>query len=128
MRCIRQRPSDGPPHSHYFQASSTEARGHYHQLYVFTYPSNGTAADQHIHRFQGITSVQDLHFHRFEGYTGPPKRLNDGTHIHFVQGCLNSEPFEYKGGYYKTLTRIPRHTHCFEGYTSVPIGFEPPGW
>ncbi|GAA3404701.1 YmaF family protein [Paenibacillus hodogayensis] len=121
-----------PAHAHYAAARSSTELGHWHWIYFFTYPVNGSAADGHVHDYQGTSRVADYkgvsHFHRFNGTTGPAIALADGTHYHLFSAELNDEPFQLEGGSYLTVLSIPRHTHSFSGPTGPGLGYEPPGW
>lgn len=130
--CEPANPYRGPEHAHYASIPSSVSLGHRHLVDFFTYPVNGTATDGHIHDYQGTTRVAkyegQIHFHRLYGITGPAIALPDGSHYHAIDEKTNDEPFEFLGNNYKTVLTIPRHTHAYRGYTSVGIGYEPPGW
>lgn len=121
-------PEKPPSHAHLFRGWSVPQLGHAHFVEIFTYSVNGNAADRHVHTYQGHSSVSSGHFHRFFGTTGPAIPLPNGSHYHDVDGALDDEPFEFKGGFYVTVTRIKRHTHGYKGFTGTGLGYEPPDW
>ncbi len=115
----------GPAHAHFFHGMTTMNLNHAHLLVLFTYPNNGYSDDGHIHRYQGITRYKQGHFHRFEGLTGPAIALPGGSHLHRIDNEVDEEPFRLQGGYYTTVSSIPRHRHRFGGMTGIPIGYDP---
>ncbi|ALS21728.1 MULTISPECIES: YmaF family protein [Paenibacillus] len=118
-------PERPPSHAHLFQGWSSLVLGHVHLVEFFTYPVNGSATDQHVHTYQGHTSVAVGHFHRFIGRTGCAIPLPDGSHYHDIDAIVDEEPFEFKKGYYVTVSRIKPHTHEFKGFTGTGLGYEP---
>jgi hypothetical protein len=120
--------TNGDAHAHEFHGVTSVDLGHAHEIAFFTYPVNGTAEDGHKHRFQGVTEREDGHFHRFDAYTGPAIPTTNGNHVHAIYVAMNDEPFEFKGGYYRTVLDIQRHTHRVLGQTGSPLGYEPPNW
>lgn len=121
-------PEKPPSHAHLFRGWSVPGLGHAHFVEFFTYPVNGSATDRHVHTYQGHSSVSSGHFHRFIGTTGVAIPLPDGSHVHNIVGVVDDEPFEFKGGFYVTLTRIKRHAHEFKGFTGTGLGYEPADW
>ncbi len=120
--------SPAPVHAHAFAAVSSTERGHRHVFRGFVYPANGSAKDGHVHRFQGVTEYTSGHFHRVEGWTGPAIPQPDGSHVHRVDVWLDSEPFQFRGGAYRTVTVLPRHVHRISAVTGPPLGEEPDDW
>ncbi|MBP1155915.1 MULTISPECIES: YmaF family protein [unclassified Paenibacillus] len=121
-------PARPPSHAHMFRNWSVPEMGHTHLIELFTYPVNGSATDRHVHTYQGHTAMAAGHFHRFLSTTGPAIPLPDGSHYHVIDGVVDDEPFEFKGGFYVTVTRLKRHTHRFWGSTGSGLGYEPPDW
>ena len=121
-------PERPPAHAHWFRGGSVPEQGHSHNVEFYTYPVNGSGTDRHVHTYQGHTSQNAGHFHRFIGTTGPAIPLPNGSHYHTVADKLDTEPFEFKGNFYVTVSRIKLHTHEFRGATGTGLGYEPPDW
>jgi hypothetical protein len=117
-----------PPHAHYYGDETSVTQGHRHVVELFTYPVNGDGTDGHVHRYQGTTRMSANHFHRFDGYTGPAIALPNGSHYHMISDEVDSEPFQHRGRYFKTVVEIPRHVHSFSGPTGGPLGEPPKDW
>ncbi|WP_238178205.1 YmaF family protein [Paenibacillus contaminans] len=119
---------EAPSHAHYALVRSSAALGHWHWIGFFTYPVNGGDTDSHIHDFQGVSRVADYqgisHFHRFTGETGQAIPLSGGGHYHMFDAATDNEPFQFKGGAYKTVLSIPRHIHAFTGATGSGLGYD----
>lgn len=127
-----------PAHAHSYFAETATVEEHRHEIYGFTFPVNGRAADGHVHTFQGFSEESRDHTHRYYGTTGPAIPTADGSHIHAVTGNTNRnylQPAEvtiggqkYTEGVIYSPTEQPVHFHPYSGTTGTPIGTEPPDW
>ncbi len=80
----------------------------------------------HNHGSLDYTSIEDGHVHQCLDVTFPPKRLKDGTHVHYVEGYTLFEDGHYH--YYKAWSGpgIPvgkgMHVHHYDFYTTMDDG------
>lgn len=80
----------------------------------------------HNHGSVDYTSVEDGHVHQCLDVTHPPKRLGDGTHVHYVEGYTVFEDGHHH--FYKAWSGpgIPvgrgMHVHYYDFYTTVDDG------
>ncbi|MBD0380763.1 YmaF family protein [Paenibacillus sedimenti] len=119
-----------PAHVHFFTMKTSEDLGHHHLLRLYTFNNNGTAYDGHVHQYQGITGIVYGHYHNYYGTTGPAISLQNGTHIHLLEGIVEYNLYNtprgrallisaQKDGLIREL-----HRHTYSGYSSIGFGYE----
>jgi hypothetical protein len=80
----------------------------------------------HNHGSVDYTSIEDDHVHQCLDVTHPPKRLKDGTHIHYVEGYTLFDDGHHH--FYKAWSGpgIPfgngMHVHYYDFYTTMDDG------
>ncbi|HZH62280.1 MAG TPA: YmaF family protein [Metabacillus sp.] len=118
-----------PHHAHRFQAKTTEASGHYHQIDGFTLIVNGNSFDRHRHYFRGVTTTANNHYHRFYGETGPAIPFKNGGHYHLFESRTyynyDEASLSQFGGVTYGEGERPKHDHTFSGKTLEIVGEDP---
>ncbi|OPH60759.1 hypothetical protein BC351_16300 [Paenibacillus ferrarius] len=120
-----------PAHVHFFKNITSEELKHRHLQRVYTFSVNGTAYDGHVHQYQGITGIRYGHYHNFFGISGPAIALQNGTHIHLLEGIvdLNAYNTSRSGALvqsakaYGLITEL--HQHPYSGYSTIGMSYEP---
>ncbi|NOV01963.1 YmaF family protein [Paenibacillus planticolens] len=120
-----------PAHVHFFKAMSSKELEHNHLLRLYTYSVNGTAYDCHVHQYAGITGIKYGHYHNYFGTTGPAIALQNGRHIHFLEGTVEQNAFNTSRGKALVISAEKEglieelHQHTYSGYSTVGFGYEP---
>ncbi|MCY9656967.1 YmaF family protein [Paenibacillus chondroitinus] len=120
-----------PAHVHFFKTMSSITLGHNHLLRLYTFNVNGTAYDGHVHQYQGITGIRYGHYHNYFGTTGPAIPLQNGMHIHFLEGIVELNAYNTSRGgalvssAQKTGLIKELHQHSYSGYSTAGFGYEP---
>lgn len=120
-----------PAHVHFFKVMSSITLDHDHLLRLYTFNVNGTAYDGHVHQYQGITGIRYGHYHNYFGTTGPAIALQNGTHIHFLEGVVELNAYNTsRGGALKISAQktgliTELHQHSYSGYSTAGFGYEP---
>ncbi|MEC0230873.1 YmaF family protein [Paenibacillus alba] len=119
-----------PAHVHFFKSITSEELKHHHLLRVYTFSVNGTANDGHVHQYQGITGIRYGHYHNYFGISGPAIALQNGTHIHLLEGIveLNAYNTSRSGALVQSakadglITEL--HQHSYSGYSTIGMAYE----
>jgi hypothetical protein len=119
-----------PAHVHFFEVMSSDTLKHNHLLRLYTFNVNGTAYDGHVHQYQGITGIRYGHYHSYLGTTGPAIALQNGTHIHYLEGIVELNAFNTsRGNSLRISAKITGlitelHQHTYSGYSTTGFGYE----
>ncbi|MFD0695045.1 YmaF family protein [Paenibacillus sp. GCM10027628] len=119
-----------PAHVHFFTTRTSDELRHHHLIRLYTFNNNGTAYDGHDHQYQGITGIKYGHYHIYRGTTGPAIPLQNGTHIHLLEGIVDNNAFNTsRGGALVSSAKKEGlirelHQHTYSGYSTIGFGYE----